>query len=156
MSGIERELMERLKAYPWTEGMEIPPPVVRELEGEFVSVVPGESIVARWPVLDRHLGPAGTLQGGIMAAMVDNTVGPLAYLTTDQLCVTVGLDLSFVRPVTRRDGHVEVRVEVLDATRRFLFLRADVRNPDGRLIASAQTELTVLEDPAFDREETGS
>lgn len=152
MSEIHERLMSRLEAYPWTEGMEIPPPVVLEFEGEFLSVDPGESIEARWPVLERHLGPAGTLQGGIMAAMLDNTVGPLAYLTTDRLCVTVGLDVSFVRPVTRADRAVVVRVEVLDVTRRFLFLRAELRNPDGKLLASAQTELTVLEQPAFESE----
>lgn len=151
MSDLDKELMERLRAYPWAEGMEIPPPVVRELEGEFLSVDPGTSIVARWPVLDRHLGPAGTLQGGIMATMLDNTAGPLAYLTTDRLCVTVGLDVSFVRPVTREDGFVDVRVEVLDVTRRFVFLRAELRNPDGKLLASAQTELTALDEPEFAR-----
>lgn len=150
MSEFHDELMSRLERYPWADGMEIPPPVVRELEGEFLEVTPGTSIRARWPVLERHLGPAGTLQGGIMAAMLDNTVGPLAYLTTDQVCVTVGLDMSFVRPVTRRDRAVEVTVEVLDTTRRFVFLRAELRNPEGKLLASAQTELTVLEEPSFE------
>lgn len=36
MSDIDAMLMERLRAYPWAKGMEIPLPVVRELESEQV------------------------------------------------------------------------------------------------------------------------
>lgn len=68
-----------LRNLPGAGRFEIPPPVFVELGGEFVDFDPGRSLTAEWPVSDRHRGPSGRLQGGILAAYFDNTVGPTPF-----------------------------------------------------------------------------
>jgi len=37
-----------------------------------------ETLTNRFPVLAEHLNPYGNIQGGIIAAAIDNTIGPLS------------------------------------------------------------------------------
>jgi len=112
MSETTHEFVGRLlHEIPGAERFEIPPPVFRELGGEFVDFEAGRSLTAEWPVSDRHRGPSGRLQGGILAAYFDNTVGPLAFLAGGGFYVSVDLSTEFLRPVLPGDETVVVTVE---------------------------------------------
>ena len=59
----------------------IPPPVFTSMQGEFVDFDLEEGIlVTRFPVRQDYLNPYGAMQGGMVAAAVDNTLGPLSML----------------------------------------------------------------------------
>ncbi len=80
-------------------GLKLPPPIALLMEVEFVSYEEGESMTNRFPVKESYQNPAGHMQGGMIAAAVDNTVGPLSFLLAPY-STTTHLNLTYIRPVT--------------------------------------------------------
>jgi len=59
----------------------IPPPVFVSMQGEFMEFeLDSGTLITRFPVLDKYLNPYGYMQGGMVAAAVDNTLGPLSMV----------------------------------------------------------------------------
>ena len=59
----------------------IPPPIFVTLQGEFMEFeLDSGMLITRFPVLDKYLNPYGYMQGGMVAAAVDNTLGPLSMV----------------------------------------------------------------------------
>jgi acyl-coenzyme A thioesterase PaaI-like protein len=53
-----------------------PPPVFESMQGEFLEFDEKDKVLkARFPILDTYLNPYGSMQGGMIAAAVDNVLG---------------------------------------------------------------------------------
>ena len=123
------------------EGRAPMPPVARLLGWTLLSIDPerGE-IRVRFEAKPDFLNPAGTVQGGILSAMLDDTMGPaaVALLGGNRFTQTLELKTSFYRParpgLPSRDAehrHPYVRgVSVLRAT----IHRRDQRRPIQHLL----------------------
>src|SRR3972149_7550382 len=86
----------------------IPPPVFQTLRGEFLAYEPQAGLLRiRFPVLNEYLNPYGLLQGGMLAAAVDNTLGPLSMLVAPPN-VTRRLEVTYSRPATLEMEHIIV------------------------------------------------
>ena len=78
----------------------IPPPVFVSMQAEVVAFDPEEaSLTVRFPVLEKDLNPYHTMQGGMIAAAIDNTLGPLSMLVAPPN-VTRQLEVTYSRPIT--------------------------------------------------------
>lgn len=81
---------------------EIPPPAAGVTLGmDIVDVDPeAGTIEVAFEATDAFLNPAGTVQGGFLSAMLDDTMGPcmLATLGGGEIAPTVNLNVSFVSP----------------------------------------------------------
>jgi acyl-coenzyme A thioesterase PaaI-like protein len=132
----------------------IPPPVFVAMEGEFVSF-DGESKVleARFPVRREWLNPYGMMQGGMLAAAIDNTLGPLSMLVAPPN-VTRRLEIKYSRAAVPAMEHVLVEASCVDCDGRWLSLQAVVRSPQGELLARAKASHWILEND-LDREGSG-
>jgi uncharacterized protein (TIGR00369 family) len=127
------------------EGFEIPPPVFLAMQGEFVSYDGDRmTLVARFPVQAHQLNPFGTMQGGMIAAAVDNTIGPLSLLVAPA-SVTRKLEVKYHR-ATKSDGHICVEARLVERKKRRLWLEALVTDPQGIKLASAQSIHWVIGD----------
>lgn len=147
MSESTHERINRLlHELPGADRFEIPPPVLRALGGRFVEYEPGRSLAAEWTVHDRHRGPSGRLQGGIVGAYFDNTVGPLAFLTGGGFYVSVDLTTEFLRPVRPEDRQVLVEAEVAGQTSRLLFIEGRVRRAGGTAVALCRSKLIAVDE----------
>jgi acyl-coenzyme A thioesterase PaaI-like protein len=63
------------------EGFLIPPQIFELMRGEFLVInVKAGRITTRFPVLAEFQNPYGSMQGGMVATAVDNTLGPLSML----------------------------------------------------------------------------
>jgi len=123
----------------------VPPPVFGTMQGEFLSVDPEEGVlVTRFPVLAAHLNPYGAMQGGMIAAAVDNTLGPLSLLVAAPN-VTRRLQVKYSRPVTIEVGHIVVTGRLAGREGRELAFRAEVRDPAGTLLARARATHWIIE-----------
>ncbi len=79
---------------------ELPPPVFTYMQGEFLEYDPERGVLTnRFPVLEKYLNPYGAMQGGMVAAAVDNTLGPLSMLVASPN-VTRKLELKYSNPIT--------------------------------------------------------
>ena len=123
----------------------IPPPVFEAMEGEVLQIDLDEGLlVTRFPVKRTYLNPYRTMQGGMVAAAVDNTFGPLSMLVAPPN-VTRRFEMKYSRPIGEEVGAIMVQGRFLGRDGRRLFLTADVRDPDNRLLARAQATHWVLE-----------
>lgn len=124
----------------------IPPPVFVAMRGEFLAFDPkGGTLTTRFPVLQEHLNPYGTMQGGMVAAAVDNTLGPLSMLLAPPN-VTRRLQMKYSRPVTVDLETIQVKGRLLERNGQRLTLSAEVRDQAGLLLARARAEHWIVDD----------
>lgn len=116
----------------------IPPPVFRTLRGEFLAVdLKAGLLRTRFPILPEYLNPYGLLQGGIIAAAVDNTIGPLSMLVAAPN-VTRRLEMKYSQAVTLDLKNILVEGRYLGVEGQLLKFSAEVRAPEGDLLARAR------------------
>lgn len=146
MSGdsLSHRLNRILRARASTGVLKIPPPCFDEMNGEYTAFEEdGRTLIARFPVEPRYQNPLGHMQGGFLAAAIDNTLGPLSYLVAPP-SVTVQLSTQFLRPVTPDTQYVTVQGRLDEMTKSYLFLSARVLDPKDRVLALAQACCQIL------------
>lgn len=123
----------------------IPPPVLTMMKGEFLDFNPDESVlVARFPVLEDYLNPYGSMQGGMIAAALDNTLGPLSMLVAPPN-VTRTLEIKYSQPVTMGTESIIVTAKLIERKPPRLFFEADVRSPQGQRLARCKAVHWIVE-----------
>jgi acyl-coenzyme A thioesterase PaaI-like protein len=124
----------------------IPPPVFVHMHGEFVAVdAEAGTLTARFPVFEHYLNPYDGVQGGIIAAAVDNTLGPLSMLVAPPN-VTRRLEMTYSRPVSLEMGHIIVAGRLLERQGRQLLFAADVLAATGARLARARATHWIVEE----------
>jgi uncharacterized protein (TIGR00369 family) len=139
---VHEDWLESLKQYP--EGLVLPPPSMHELQLEYLEVKPGERLVARLPFQERFTNPIGSYQGGFLSAGLDDVFGPLSYMTAKGPCLTLSLNVTFLRPFVKEMNHALITGVVLKNTKGFIFMRADVMGPNGDLLAHAESHVNKV------------
>jgi uncharacterized protein (TIGR00369 family) len=87
----------------------------------------------------------GTVQGGMLAAMLDSATGNavIANLPSDRTAVTTRLDTTFVKPATLGPLTAIARLVKLDD--RSASAEAELIDESGQVVARARAELRVRE-----------
>lgn len=123
----------------------MPPPVFDEMGGEFIEFSQEEGwLRTRFPVKPQYLNPYRTMQGGMIAAAVDNTLGPLSMLVASPN-VTRKLEMKYSQPVYSNLKHLYVLGRLLIREGRTLHFTAEVRKEDGTLLARARATHWITE-----------
>lgn len=95
--------------------------------------------------------PLGTIQGGMISAMLDDTMGPAVYanLEQGQVAVTVKLQTCFVRPVN--PGHVSGQGRLVKRGRKYWYTCGTLKDADDNILATATATFKVmkLKEPAL-------
>jgi acyl-coenzyme A thioesterase PaaI-like protein len=137
---MRNRLGERVDQYA------LPPPVFDMMQGEFLKFDrENDSLTVQFPVLERYLNPYGTMQGGMIAAAVDNTLGPLSMLVAPPN-VTRRLEMTYSRPVTPDLARIRVVGRLLERKGRRLIFRADVYDSEGLRLARAKAVHWIVDD----------
>jgi uncharacterized protein (TIGR00369 family) len=92
-----------------------------------------------------HLNPNGVVHGAVPVAMMDTTMGDAVMNTIDdgRRCATIEMQTRYHRPVAA--GTLTATAEVITAGRRVVHLRAETRDDDDRLVASATASFAIIE-----------
>jgi acyl-coenzyme A thioesterase PaaI-like protein len=132
LESLKDRLGDRMGEYAF------PPPIFAAMKGEIVELdLDAGSLAALFPVLDSYLNPFGAVQGGMVAAAVDNAIGPLSMLVAPPN-VTRQLGLTYSQPVTLDMGYIVVRARLRERRGRRLFFRATVHSRQGPRLARAE------------------
>src|SRR5882672_1511674 len=119
------------------------PPAAQTLGIKFTHVDPDSgSIEVELQAKAEFTNPAGHIQGGLLAAMLDDTMGPAlaATLGAGQFAPTLNLNVSFERPA--KVGVITGRGRVLKRGSDVCFLAGELFQ-DGQRIASATATALV-------------
>lgn len=135
---LNRALLQRLPP-----GLQIPPPCLTGMQAEPIEYLDGESLTMRFPVLPAYANPLGYMQGGYVAAALDNTLGPFSYLVAPP-SVTSRLSIEYLRPVVPGLPWIECVARLVQRTARNLYLSGEVRGPDGKVLAICQSTCQIL------------
>lgn len=120
------------------EDVMLPPPVFVSMEAEFISIDPDNAIMeVKFPVRSSTLNPFGSMQGGMIAAAVDNTVGPLSMLV-GPMNFTRDMSLKYKKPVRGDYDYITVKAMLTEKKGRRLFFSAEVLDPEGDLLVTAK------------------
>ena len=88
--------------------------------------------------------PAGFIQGGILAAMLDDTMGPAALVMTEGrgFTSTIDMNVSFLAPA--RPGPLFGEGTVIQLGKTVAFLQAELRDEAGVLLARATSSARMV------------
>jgi uncharacterized protein (TIGR00369 family) len=121
------------------------PPAARLLGWRFVALDRArQEIEVGFTLDDRFLNPAGHVQGGFVAAMLDDTLGPALFAATDGrvFAPTISLTTNFVAPA--RSGPFTGRGRVVALGKTIAHLAGELFDGDGRLVATATATARAL------------
>jgi len=90
------------------------------------------------------LNPAGYVQGGILAAMLDDTMGPTVLLASggELYTATIDLNVSFLAPA--RPGRLTGEGQIVQLGKTIAFLEARLTDAEGTLVAKATSTARLV------------
>jgi uncharacterized protein (TIGR00369 family) len=120
------------------------PAAAATLGWELVSVDPDKgTIEVAFRATEAFLNPAGAVQGGFLAAMLDDTLGPalVAGLEPGDFAPTTDLHVQFLRPA--RPGRLLGRGRVVRRGRGIGFLAGELLDEAGVVVAVATATVQI-------------
>ena len=89
--------------------------------------------------------PAGFLQGGILSAMLDDTMGPAVFVMTEGrlYTATITMTVNFLAPA--KPGPITGEATVTQLGRTIAFVEGQLTDEDGTLLATATTSARLVE-----------
>ncbi len=88
--------------------------------------------------------PAGFIQGGFLAAMLDDTMGPAVFAATDGALYTATIDMSvsYLRPA--RVGPLFGEGQVVQLGKTVAFIEAQLTDGEGAVVARATSSARLV------------
>lgn len=89
--------------------------------------------------------PAGFIQGGILSAMLDDSMGPAVLVTSEGrfYTTTISLTVNFIAPA--KPGPLIVEAQVIQIGKGIAFMEGKLMADDGTVLATASTTARLIE-----------
>jgi uncharacterized protein (TIGR00369 family) len=127
------------------EGRAPMPPAAATLGWELIEVnVERGTLEVAFEATDAFTNPMGNVQGGFLAAMLDDTLGPALVATLDpgQFAPTLELKVNFLRPT--RPGRLIGRGRVVHRGGTIAFLEGSLADSEGATVATATATARIV------------
>jgi len=136
---LDQRLGERIDEYAF------PPPVFTAMAGQFLHLnIDSGLLSAKFPIERSLLNPYGSMQGGMITAAVDNTIGPLSVMVAPPN-VTRKMEIIFSKPARFEMRHIIVLARFKGRKGRHLAFDAEVRSPDSVKLARAKATHWIID-----------
>jgi uncharacterized protein (TIGR00369 family) len=127
----------------------VPMPPCAQLLGWTLEEIDPEAGTARvsFDARTEFTNPVGAIQGGLLTAMLDDTMGPalVATLEPDQFAPTVELKVNFLRPA--RPGRLVGTARVIHRGGSIAFLAGELSDAEGTVLATATATARIVNLP---------
>lgn len=138
-----RDVLELIK-----QGQLEPPPAALLLGLRIVAVEPGRAVFAL-PLAEAHMNYAGTVNGGVIATLLDFAVcSALNDLPATSAVATASLAVTYQAPVHLSAGEIHATAVIAHRTARTATAEAAVTGPDGTRYATALATVVARPMPA--------
>jgi uncharacterized protein (TIGR00369 family) len=119
------------------------PPAAALLGWKALSLEPGH-VRVRYIARPEFANPQGAVQGGFLAAMLDDAMGPALFTTlgAEDFAPTIEMKVSFLRPA--RPGPLIAEGRVVHQTRSLAFLEGTLATEEGDLVATATATARIM------------
>ena len=122
-----------------------PPPIARLLGWHILDARPETGwIRIGFQGRQEFLNPAGFIQGGILAAMLDDTMGPAVFAMTEGALYTATIDMNVSYLAPARIGLVIGEGQVVQLGKTVAFLEAKLIDEAGAVIARATSTARLV------------
>lgn len=122
-----------------------PPPAATTLGFKLLDIDPEQGTIrVQFDAKPEFSNPLGNVQGGFLAAMLDDTLGPalVATLSKDQFAPTIELKVNFIRPA--KPGRLIGTGRVVARGGTIAFLAGELATEQGELVATATATARIV------------
>ncbi|MCA1455038.1 PaaI family thioesterase [Bradyrhizobium sp. BRP22] len=122
------------------------PPCARLLGSHLLDARPDEGwIRIGFEGRPEFCNPAGFIQGGILSAMLDDTMGPAVFVMTDGklYTATISMTVNFLAPA--KPGTIIGEAKVVQLGKTVAFVEGRLTSEDGAVFATASTSARLVE-----------
>jgi uncharacterized protein (TIGR00369 family) len=126
------------------------PPVAKTLGWSLRAIDPeAGTIEVGFTAGEAFTNPTGAVQGGFVAAMLDDTMGPAVFAMGEGriFAPTLDLHVSFLKPA--RPGRFVGRARVVSLGKSIAFLEGELFDAEGELVARSNATARVLQPSAL-------
>ena len=107
--------------------------------------IDGQRVVTRFTPRAAQMGYKDITHGGIIAALLDETMGWAPAIANRRFCVTVEMSIQYLKPIPT-GTEIEVAAWVTDGHRRILEAEGEIRDADGSLYARGKGRYVPVSD----------
>ncbi|MCB9421685.1 MAG: PaaI family thioesterase [Ardenticatenaceae bacterium] len=144
LSAFPPEFAQRIQALMTHGDLKLPPPIFTEMQAEVIDLdIVAKTLTVRFPVQARYQNPMGYMQGGMIAAAIDNVIGPLSFIVAEPN-VTKSMEVQYLRPISDKIKQITVVAAFAGQQDRELTFVADVLRDDGTRLAQARSTNVLL------------
>ncbi len=137
---MDNTILAFLKTLQGKRLTDSPSPVGRWLNGKLLAIEPGKATI-EYTVRNEMANPLGTLQGGVFATMMDDTLGVAVYsLGKDKLYVAVNFYLDYLEGFKVGEKAI-VEANILREGNTILNVDLKVTNQEGKTAATGKCNL---------------
>lgn len=125
---------------------ELPPPPIAVLMGMWISEVSeGRAVFALEPA-EYHYNPLGTMHGGVMATVLDSSLGCVvqSVLPAGTGYTTLELKVNYLRPVTANTSTLYCEGKIIHVGGRIATAEARLTDKEGKLYAHGTTTCMIF------------
>jgi uncharacterized protein (TIGR00369 family) len=123
-----------------------PPPSAKLLGWHMLEARPSEGwLKVGFDGKKEFCNPAGFVQGGILSAMLDDTMGPAAFIMTDGKFYTTTISLNVNFMASAKPGPIIAEAKVTHLGKTIAFMEGKLTAEDGTLLVTATTTARLLE-----------
>ena len=120
------------------------PPVAKLLGWRLVDARPQDGWI-RIVFEEDFCNPAGFIQGGMLTAMLDDTMGPAVFVMTEGrlFTTTISMTVNFLAPA--KPGPITGEATVTQLGKTIAFVEGRLTAADGTLLATASSSIRLVE-----------
>ncbi|MGJ5198232.1 MULTISPECIES: PaaI family thioesterase [unclassified Bradyrhizobium] len=123
-----------------------PPPCAKLLGWRLLDANPADGwIKIGFDGKQEFCNPAGFIQGGLLASMLDDTMGPAVFIRTEGRLYTTTVSMTVNYLVPAQPGPIVGEARVLQLGKTIAFIEGRLTNGDGALIATASASARLVE-----------
>ena len=145
-TNIHSQLIDKLrdKFIDYPGAVKIPPPIFAKMNGKVLEYNELEmKMNVLFPIDREYCNPFGNMQGGMIAAAIDNTFGPLSMLVAPPN-YTRKLEVKYKKPITEKNKYIIVVAQVQEIDEHKLILVASVFDDNENVMVKAKSVHWIL------------
>jgi uncharacterized protein (TIGR00369 family) len=122
------------------------PPVSKLLGWRLIDLKPEEGMIrVAFEGRQEFCNPSGLIQGGILSAMLDDTMGPAAFIMSGGKLYTptITMTVNFISP--GKVGAFDCEAKVVQMGKTVVFVEAKLMDDAGTLVATATSTSRLVE-----------